>query len=95
MYVSTHLYNMYEVSPPSRPYCVSTIFHSSLVTKRKCNSHSSFFILHSSFYILHLTIASARFFTIHFSLFTFHFLLNNKTTIPTYPIRVHGAGRQS
>ena len=40
---------MYEASPPSRPYCVSTIFHSSLFTKRKCNSHSSFFILHSSF----------------------------------------------
>ena len=53
MYVSTHLYNMYEASPPSRPYCVSTIFHSSLFTKRKCNSHSSFFILHSSFFILH------------------------------------------
>ena len=53
MYVSTHLYNMYEASPPSRPYCVSTIFHSSLFTKRKCNSHSSFFIFHSSFFILH------------------------------------------
>ena len=45
---------MYEASPPSRPYCVSTIFHSSLFTKRKSNSHSSFFILYSSFYILHL-----------------------------------------
>ena len=45
---------MYEASPPSRPYCVSTIFHSSLFPKRKCNSHSSFFILHSSFFILHL-----------------------------------------
>ena len=30
-------------------HCVSTIFHSSLFTKRKCNSHSTFFILHSSF----------------------------------------------
>ena len=49
MYVSPHIYNMYEASPPSRPYCVSTIFHSSLFPKRKCNSHSSFFILHSSF----------------------------------------------
>ena len=46
MYVSPHIYNMYEASPPSRPYCVSTIFHSSLFTKRKCNSHSSFYILH-------------------------------------------------
>ena len=53
MYVSTHIYYMYEASPPSRPYCVSTIFHSSLFTKRKCNSHSSFFIFHSTFYILH------------------------------------------
>ena len=44
---------MYEASPPSRPYCVSTIFHSSLFPKRKCNSHSSFFIFHSSFFILH------------------------------------------
>ena len=49
MYVSPHIYNMYEASPPSRPYCVSAIFHSSLFTKRKCNSHSSFYILHSSF----------------------------------------------
>ena len=46
MYVSSHIYNMYEASPPSRPYCVSTIFHSSLFPKRKCNSHSSFYILH-------------------------------------------------
>ena len=55
MYVSPHIYNMYEASPPSRPYCVSTIFHSSLFTKRKCNSHSSFFIFHSSFFILHFS----------------------------------------
>ena len=34
-------------------YSVSAIFPSSLFTKRKCNSHSSFFILHSSFFILH------------------------------------------
>ena len=53
---------MYEASPPSRPYCVSTIFHSSLFTKRKCNSHSSFFILHSSFFILH-----SSFFILHSS----------------------------
>ena len=46
---------MYEASPPSRPYCVSAIFPSSLFTKRKSNSHSSFFILHFSFYILHST----------------------------------------
>ena len=38
---------MYEASPPSRTYCVSTIFHFSLFPKiRKCNSHSSFYILH-------------------------------------------------
>ena len=55
MYVSPHIYNMYEASPPSRPYCVSAIFHSSLFTKRKCNSHSSFFIFHFSFFILHST----------------------------------------
>ena len=64
MYVSPHIYNMYEASPPSRQYCVSTIFHSSLVTKRKCNSHSSFFILHSSFYILHFS-----FFILHSTFF--------------------------
>ena len=58
---------MYEASPPSRPYCVSTISHSSLFTKRKCNSHSSFFILHSSFYILHST-----FFILHSSFFILH-----------------------
>ena len=67
MYVSTHLYNMYEASPPSRPYCVSTIFHSSLFTKRKCNSHSSFYILHSSFFILH-----SSFFIFHSSFFILH-----------------------
>ena len=77
MYVSSHIYNMYEASPPSRPYCVSTIFHSSLFTKRKCNSHSSFFILH-------LITASARFFPLsssqkervtpilHFSFYILH-----------------------
>ena len=64
MYVSTHLYNMYEASPPSRPYCVSTIFHSSLFTKRKCNSHSSFFIFHSSFFIFH-----SSFFILHSTFF--------------------------
>ena len=36
-------------------------FPFSLFTKiRKCNSHSSFFILHSSFYILHLRRAQCR-----------------------------------
>ena len=64
MYVNPHIYNMYEASPPSRTYCVSTIFHFSLFPKiRKCNSHSSFFILH-------LITASARFFTLPSSLFT-------------------------
>ena len=58
---------MYEASPPSRPYCVSTIFHSSLFTKRKCNSPSSFFILHFSFYILH-----SSFFILHSSFFILH-----------------------
>ena len=54
MYVSPHIYNMYEASPPSRPlrqhdFSLFT-FPSSLFPKiRKCNSHSSFFILHSSF----------------------------------------------
>ena len=47
MYVSPHIYNMYEASPPSRPLRQRDF---SLFTKiRKCNSHSSFFILHSSF----------------------------------------------
>ena len=32
MYVSPHIYNMYEASPPSRPYCVSAIFYFSLFT---------------------------------------------------------------
>ena len=60
MYVSTHLYNMYEASPPSRPlrqrdFSLFT-FHFSLFPKEKVTPilHSSFFILHFSFYILHL-----------------------------------------
>ena len=76
MYVSPHIYNMYEASPPSRPYCVSTIFHFSLFPKiRKCNSHSSFFILHSSFN----NRVSAIF---HFSLFTLHFSLIEEKVTP-------------
>ena len=47
-------------------YSVSAFFPFSLFTKiRKCNSHSSFYILHSSFN----NRVSAIF---HFSLFTFH-----------------------
>ena len=34
-------------------HCVSAIFLFPIFPKRKCNSHSSFFILHSSFFILH------------------------------------------
>ena len=67
---------MYEASPPSRTYCVSTIFHFSLFPKiRKCNSHSSFFILHSSFN----NRVSAIF---HFSLFTLHFSLIEEKVTP-------------
>ena len=59
---------MYEASPPSRTYCVSAIFPSSLFTKRKSNSHSSFFILHSSFINRVSTIFPSSLFTFPFSL---------------------------
>ena len=56
MYVSTHLYNMYEASPPSRPLRQRdfSLFPFSLKENVTPILHSSFFILHFSFYILHL-----------------------------------------
>ena len=75
MYVSTHLYNMYEASPPSRPLRQRDF---SLFTKiRKCNSHSSFFILHSSFNncvstIFHSSLFTKRKCNSHSSFFIFH-----------------------
>ena len=61
MYVSPHIYNMYEASPPSRPLRQRDF---SLFTKiRKCNSHSSFFILHSSFNNCVSTIFPSSLFT--------------------------------
>ena len=52
-------------------HCVSAIFLFPIFPKRKCNSHSSFFILHSSFFILHSSFkkspsvgrVTARYFT--------------------------------
>ena len=51
MYVSTHLYNMYEASPPSRPLRQRdfSLFPFSLKENVTPILHSSFFILHSSF----------------------------------------------
>ena len=75
MYVSTHIYNMYEASPPSRPLRQRDF---SLFTKiRKCNSHSSFFILHSSFNncvstIFHSSLFTKRKCNSHSSFFIFH-----------------------
>ena len=59
-------------------HCVSTIFPFSLFTKiRKCNSHSSFFILHSSFNncvstIFHSSLFTKRKCNSHSSFFIFH-----------------------
>ena len=58
MYVSPHIYNMYEVSPPSRTYCVSAIFPSSLFSFPFSLKERVTPILHSSFYILHLRRAT-------------------------------------
>ena len=82
MYVSTHLYNMYEASPPSRPLRQRDF---SLFTKiRKCNSHSSFFILHSSFnncvsaifpsslFPKRKSNSHSSFFILHFSFYILH-----------------------
>ena len=50
---------MYEASPPSRPYCVSAIFHFSLFTLHFSLIEENVTpILHSSFYILHLRRAT-------------------------------------
>ena len=48
MYVSTHLYNMYEASPPSRPLRQRdfSLFPFSLKENVTPILHSSFFILH-------------------------------------------------
>ena len=75
MYVSPHIYNMYEASPPSRPLRQRDF---SLFTKiRKCNSHSSFFILHSSFNncvstIFHSSLFTKRKCNSHSSFFILH-----------------------
>ena len=61
MYVSPHIYNMYEASPPSRPLRQRDF--SLFIKIRKCNSHSSFFILHSSFNNCVSTIFPSSLFT--------------------------------
>ena len=55
MYVSTHLYNMYEASTPSRPLRQLDFFLFPFSLKENVTPilHSSFFIFHFSFFILH------------------------------------------
>ena len=64
MYVSTHLYNMYEASPPSRPLRQRdfSLFPFSLKENVTPILHSSFFIFHFSFFIFHFS-----FFILHSS----------------------------